>query len=41
MSAKLTGATLDKALQDRLNDWAEAWVTGVGWDDAVSHAVDE
>lgn len=41
VSAKLTGAALDKALQDRLNDWAEAWVTGPGWDDAVSHAVDE
>ena len=41
VSATVTGSTLGKALQDKLNDWAEAWVTGVGWDDAVSHAVDE
>jgi hypothetical protein len=41
VSATITGATLPTAIQEKLNDWASLWITGDGWDDAVSHAADE
>jgi len=41
VKAVLTGAKLDKALQEQLDEWAEDLLQGDGWDDAVSHAADE
>lgn len=40
ISAVLKGAKLDKALQDKLNEWAEDLLAGDGWDDAVDYAED-
>ena len=38
VSAKLSGAKLDKALQEQLDEWAEDLLQGDGYDDAVSNA---
>ena len=40
VKAVLPGCTLPKNLQALADIWAEAWVTGDGWNDAVDHAED-
>ena len=41
VKAVLTGAKLDKDLQERLDEWAEDLLQGDGYDDAVANAEDD